>query len=163
MTNHGIDYIRLLVIRGVDDEASLALAASKLANKLNGLLVRWLRVGGILVTLMGFSILVTAAMKIWAVVFIVGGAASISVVLLIFQSLLYSFFGSEFSLGCHRCEIAVDSAPDLKRMSVVTLAPPLFSGEEKGRRHSIYNNDMCVPAICEWLADNSQSFATRDR
>jgi hypothetical protein len=117
---------RMLVIRGVDDEASLSLAAGSIASRLSYLLL----VGAIpmLVTMSSlFAALFQLLDARWAAV--VWGILILCVYLgtLIFFFLpgaFKSFFGREFLVNGLVCDVAVDSGPDtLGQVEVITLRP----------------------------------------
>jgi hypothetical protein len=142
---------RMLVIRGVDDEASLALAAGAIASRLSNFL---LFVGiptfiAILAFLMGLGSWLPGEDKIRPLLpFIVDGAAFGAVLCLFLPGLFKSVFGREFLIGGMVCEIATDSVPDTSsQLNAITL-PPASNGR---LRHGIYNHEDCVKQIVDWL------------
>jgi hypothetical protein len=134
----------LLVIRGVDDEAALALAFGAIATRIN----RW-----ILGPLWKVALLLSLGSPFVQLVLILGGyhvvfgldiESAISVnralekglstlsallwaviaSLLVSPALFNGRFGREFLIGATRCEVAADSAPDSTRSRIITLQTP---------------------------------------
>jgi hypothetical protein len=115
---------RMLVIRGVDDEASLSLAAGSIASRLSYVV---LAVAIPVILTMSSFFLALSLLFEWAVV--VWGILMLCVCLggLIFFFLpgaFKSFFGREFLVNALVCDVAVDSGPDtLGQVEVITLRP----------------------------------------
>jgi hypothetical protein len=118
---------RMLVIRGVDDEASLSLAAGSIGSRLSFLTlvavfptistVGWLifgvshRLGFRLELWVAGLVLVALPLLALAFFFLPGGFKSF-------------FFGREFLVNAMTCDIAVDSVPDtLGQVEAITLRP----------------------------------------
>ena len=154
---------RMLVIRGVDDEASLFLAAGAIGSRLSHIilfsLIPWIYVAGlalIVVLTLPFidKHMFEPLLKVLVIVAAVGALAS-----LLLSGLFKSAFGTEFLIGAMRCDIAADSVPDTsQRVEAITLAPHAGThegedaGEDKGRvRHQIYTHPQCVSEIVGWL------------
>ena len=152
--------LKMLVIRGVGDEASLALAAGKIGNKLSQFmleasstalpitLLRNLLTAPSMLLLM----VATLFLEFQAWHLILYSPLILTLVFGLAPSVFKSFFGREFFLGCSRCEIEVDSVPDCKYAAIVTLAVSPFPEADRNRRgHSIYQHPECVPTIADWL------------
>ena len=142
---------RMLVIRGVDDEASLSLAAAAIGSRLSHIIVfsvvPWIYVPGfflaiILNGLFKENPMVDSLMKVVIVVSALGALA-----FFVLLGLFKSAFGKEFLIGTMRCDIAVDSVPDTsQRVEAITLAPQTGTP-----RHQIYSHPQCVSEIVGWL------------
>jgi hypothetical protein len=176
----------LLVIRGVDDEAALALASGSAANAINRLTLRvmwkWLMFfGGLIV--FGYWLEKYGLIRLpWidaARVDQIGRCTWLVLMvgtffLLILPGLLNIRFGREFLIGAFRCEIAADSAPDSIRARIVTLEAPYQplplrtpaqwlllwwqSPPTTSRmRHKIYNYPGCASEIAKWLNEQVQT------
>ena len=137
---------RMLVIRGVDDEASLFLAAGAIGSRLSHLIlfsvVPWIVVAA--AVLMFVSILpfmekrVDLLLRILVLICAFGALA-----FLVLPGLFKSAFGRQFLIGAMRCDIAANSVPDTsQRVEAITLAP-----ESGAPRHAIYGHPRCVNEI----------------
>jgi hypothetical protein len=140
---------RTLVIRGVDDEAVLSLAAGAIASRLSYVLLfsvvpkAYVTVFLLSVILSGLGVGAVDWLLRPLIVLLCLGALA----LLILPGIFKSVFGREFVIGAMRCDIAADSVPDTsERVEAITLAP------ETGRpRHQIYEHPRCVSEIVDWL------------
>jgi hypothetical protein len=162
---------RMLVIRGVDDEASLSLAAGSIGSRLSYLVL----VGAIpaLVTMAMFLFFLSELFE-WAVNVLLGIMMLCSylgaLIFFFVPGVFKSFFGREFLVNALVCDISVDSAPDtVGQVEVITLRPveavpkrlgeiPIFMGgtltfskSSWHLRHGIYNHPDCVDEIVRWL------------
>ena len=138
---------RVLVIRGVDDEASLFLAAGAIGSRLSYIVlfsvIPWIVVAA--GVLMAIS-LIDKRMD-WLLKMVVLVCALGALVFLMLPGLFKSAFGKEFLIGAMRCDIAANSVPDTsQRVEAITLAPATGSP-----RHQIYNHPQCVSEIVGWL------------
>jgi len=168
---------RMLVIRGVDDEASLSLAAGSIGSRLSYLVL----VGAIpaIVTMTMFVSYLSFVIKLPSAVFGILMFSSFFGALIFFfvPGVFKSFFGREFLVNALVCDISVDSAPDtVGQVEVITLRPvevvrknfsiptdpqrfgwdPNFMGMPFSKpswhlRHGIYNHPDCVDEIVRWL------------
>jgi hypothetical protein len=115
---------RMLVIRGVDDEASLSLAAGSIASRLSYLV---LIVAIPVILTMSSFFLALGQRFAWAAVVWVILILCVYLGALIFFFLpgaFKSFFGREFLVNALVCDVAVDSGPDtLGQVEVITLRP----------------------------------------
>ena len=121
---------RMLVIRGVDDEASLSLAAGSIGSRLSFLTLVAV-IPAIYAVVVVFLLLVSffglesslSKSGLW-----IGGliiAVFFGALILFFvPGAFKSFFGREFLINGMTCDIAVDSGPDtLGQVEAITLRP----------------------------------------
>jgi pimeloyl-ACP methyl ester carboxylesterase len=108
----------MLVIRGVDDEASLSLAAGAIGSRLS-----YLVLVGVIPAIGYISLLVMSA-SFSDTLFVYLGAAFSAPMLLVLPGVFKSVFGREFLVNALACDIAVDSVPDKSgQVEVITLRP----------------------------------------
>jgi pimeloyl-ACP methyl ester carboxylesterase len=179
-TKGGMDWRSIgtptLVIRAVDDEASLGLTAGTIGNRLSLVLVRlimrikhmmaswkntiaymlalalalFLLIEVELIPVFRFTNDITDNWSIFLFYLLLYIPWLISLVLVLFAGFFKSVYGRELFLASFLCEINSHSAPDMgKSASVVTLS--VASGRESGLRHSIYDHEDCVPHIVAFL------------
>jgi hypothetical protein len=165
--------LRMLVIRGIDDEASLSLAAGSIGSRLSYLMLVgllpvacWAILGSMIA---GAAIPILAPSESLLGPVIAISAASAGIFLLL-PGVFKSVFGREFLLNGLTCDIAADSVPDtLYGVQAITLplteeAPNAGSTDRTDKvllknwadsilrlQHGIYNHPECVKAIVEWL------------
>jgi hypothetical protein len=149
--------LRLLVLRGTGDEASIPLSLSSIVSRMTALLASLNNryAAGLLFGGLGFGILLKAilddGLASWrsAVVFVVVAVSVSAIPLFLFRvatNIGRVIFGYELIFSSSRVEIEAHSAPDLfAGSSVVTLRP---SGST---RHSIYMHGGCIPLSLEWF------------
>lgn len=141
---------RVLVIRGVDDEASLFLAAGAIGSRLSYLMLFSVipRIVVVAAVLMAISTLPFMEKRMdWPLKMVVLVCAFGALAFLILPGLFKSAFGKEFLIGAMLCDIAADSVPDTsQRVEAITLAPAPGS-----LRHQIYDHPQCVSEIVGWL------------
>jgi hypothetical protein len=147
------------VIRAIDDEASLALAAGTVSNKLLlalGILLipfSTRSVAFYLLVLVAIILMSLAAGPVWLesdigliVWFALPGAAVIITVLL--ASGCMSVYGRELLLTAVMCQVNSDSVPDINPLgSIDVFTFPDVELHTRGFRHSIYDNLDCVDLI----------------
>jgi hypothetical protein len=146
----------ILIIRGVDDEASLALAAGSIGSRLSSLFLL-----SVIPTLYGVGLSLIFLLVVLLnldeqrgqllelMVAIAGSLGAF--VFLMLPGMFKSTFGKEFLTTAFVCEIAADSAPDARgSVDAVTLSPskPPASWQ---LRHGIYSHPECVNEIVRWL------------
>jgi hypothetical protein len=142
---------RMLVIRGVDDEASLTLAAGSIGSRLSSLVLFIVIPGVYLFGVAALALLDWSGIWRTEALFIgaLYGCAFAALICLFLPGMCKSAFGREFLTTAFVCETAADSAPDTSaRLDSVTLSPA-----EAGRRlrHCIYEHPQCVSEIARWL------------
>ena len=141
---------RMLVLRGVDDEAALSLAVGAIGARLSYIIlfstIRWVLLAWIVVLLFGTFLLDKGIVDLllrWLIAVSAIGAFAFFFLFGVFKAA----FGKEFLIGAMRCEIAVDSMPDTSGpIHAVTLAPDI-----EASRHGIYSHPLCVSEIVNWL------------
>jgi hypothetical protein len=154
----------LLVLRGVDDEASLSLAAGAIGNRITHFFLGSFlpNVTAVFVLISFLAILITwffgSVGDWWEQLGLVGlgWAAAIATVVLFLPGSFRTVFGRELLLGCWRCEISADSSPDtIAGVRVNTFLRP--GSREGGLRHSLYANPEVAPYIATWLTASVQA------
>jgi hypothetical protein len=125
----------MLVIRGVDDEASLSLAAGSIGSRLSYALLVGV-IPYILTTILNFSffglvpaLAGTLSSKIFLVVFF--GTLLCGMMFFVLPGVFKSvFYGQEFLVSGLICDIAVDSVPDTSgQVEAITLMPVGFESQ----------------------------------
>ncbi|MGY4433986.1 hypothetical protein ACVWWO_006463 [Bradyrhizobium sp. F1.13.1] len=144
----------LLVLRGIDDEASLTLAAGAIGNR-----AAQLAIGYVLPNLSNIFFAIGLAIFGLAVSQIADIASTllmwaIATLALFVPGCFRSVFGRELVTGSWRCEVSADSAPDAnKGVRVLTLTGS--RRYDKTLRHALYKHPEVVPAIVSWLTQPS--------
>jgi hypothetical protein len=153
------DHDWLLVLRGIDDEASLSLAAGTIGNRLTHLLLGSLlpRLSGIFILVMlvslPFGTFDSAGTRFGIVAF--GWTCALASLVFFLPGCFRSFFGRELLLGCWRCEMCVDSSPDT--IAGIRVKTFLQAGSKGGGlKHALYNNPEVAPYIAAWLTGTMQ-------
>ncbi|MET4628419.1 hypothetical protein ABIB83_005452 [Bradyrhizobium sp. I1.8.5] len=160
----------LLVLRGVDDEATLALASGSIGNlvfryTLNTALPvagAFLSLLSILLVLLSLGILLlgndptVSKMTDHAaglIAIIVGiGLPIIGLVCFLLPGLFRAPCGKEMFLGAWRCEVSVDSVPDaVDGIQIRTLPVDVSDGASRVLRHYLHGHPNVVPAVVDWL------------
>lgn len=156
----------LLVLRGVDDEASLILAAALFGKRMIHFIIeRIIPRSSQFLTIIGLLTLV--ASKAAAPIFEVGPAISldavqlagivmsiVSTITLLLPGCFSALFGYELLFECWRCEIAANSAPDISGgVKVKTLLTS--SATERETRHSLYLHPAAPLCVVEWIGKGS--------
>jgi hypothetical protein len=142
--------LKLFVLRGANDEASLTLAAGKIAGKLS----RIFRKGIVYLAYLFFAgpwgwLLgnwMSAHPKVDDFAFdlaLTGG--TLSFLLLYAPALFNTVFGREFLIGAARAEIVADSVPDAPHAFVKTLDPQF--NYHSILQHYLYDHPECAYAI----------------
>jgi hypothetical protein len=142
---------RMLVIRGVDDEAALSLAAGSLGSRMTYFVLTWLIPAYFPIALIIWILVHSDALLIFP----------LSAVLFFFlPGVFKSAFGREFLIKALVCDIVADSVPDTAEwVTAITLppvkAPSWLQALQKFSllqlRHGIYNHPQCVDEIMRWL------------
>jgi hypothetical protein len=147
----GLSGPQMLVIRGVDDEAALSLAAGAIGSRLSS------QVLFLLPTLIGIGMSLLFVLS-WVgvqtespLLVVTAGGAFTALVLLFLPGICKSVFGKEFMTTAFVCEIAADSAPDAaRRIDAITLSPIRGTAGHR-MRHGIYDHPECVNQIVDWI------------
>jgi hypothetical protein len=150
----------ILIVRAVDDEASLVLAfgaiLNRLAPKITMLLVRFF-VFALLAT--GLYLVVFSPGRIWTILedLIDNYTATImsvtvwsSTIVMCSLMVSRSVHGREMAIAPSDCQVNAQSVPDGVALSrIVTLVSDVPT---KGLRHGIYEHDHCVDTISNWVS-----------
>jgi hypothetical protein len=157
----------MIVIRGVDDEASLALAIGSLGARIGRLVSN--QVIGIIYGLMTSLTLFAYGMNTIGIVIIskcynitvevhwLNIAADVLFIVVLTVPIVFRIVAScckmfserEFFLNWQHFEIAAGTTPDSSNGIPTTTLPPI-SGST-GLRHLIYDHPDCAKAIVNWL------------
>jgi hypothetical protein len=149
---------RLLVLRGVDDEASLSLATGAVLNRLTrsiynaiaSLLFGPLSLVAIIATALAIVVLGQSTKHYgWAILFVplsILWASGLTSLFLL--SLARGVFGWEMSRGAMRCDVLFDSVPDLDDVKVRTVG---VGSQTPGLVHSLHELEEVPLAIADWL------------
>jgi hypothetical protein len=136
---------RLLVIRAIDDEASLAMAVGAIANYLTATSI-------LFVCYLFFFLLPILSMDIipvWALRALVAGVFALIVMLFGAFMVSRTVHGRELAVSPIECQINTQSAPDAIDLSgVITLVSRKYV---KSLRHGIYEHENCAKAISDWV------------
>jgi hypothetical protein len=134
----------MLVVRGVDDEAGLTLAAAAIANRISFFFFKV--IGG------GAGLLICVGVARYGVTYLPTIAVLICVLTfacLLFAGLAKSFVGRELVYGSLSFHIKSHSTPDhIQGMSVITLSPAASDGL---LRHAIYSHQHVIEVIVGWI------------
>jgi hypothetical protein len=156
----------ILILRGIDDEASISLSLGSAINRFTALLVSALPLMiarillwtiAILFPILIFSsILGVPRIVHWSeyllshAVLLCLALSSIACLAIQAVPIGKSFFGKELFWGSDQFEIAVNSAPDAAGSMVLkTIKQNLLT---RGTlRHALYENPACIKSIVSWL------------
>jgi Alpha/beta hydrolase family len=138
----------LLIVRGIDDEAALSLAAGAIGTRLSRFIFE---------TVVGLGFLSLGILPLFhdttnrtpfgyvqiyeAFIFFLALSS------LMAPSVFRAVFGKELLAGALRCDVLADSVPDGDSAKVVTLRSV---SRKTGLSHSIYNNPFAPSAIANW-------------
>jgi hypothetical protein len=147
-----------LVIRGVDDEASLTLAAGSIGSRLSSLVLfivipAIIFLAMLLIPLSGWlgANFLSSERRDFLYVLVLDGCAFGALALLFLPGVCKSAFGREFLTTAFVCEIASDSTPDTSSSTDVVTLSPVRAAEGKRLRHYIYDHPECVNEIVRWV------------
>ena len=145
-TRLGVSAQRLLVIRAIDDEASLALALGTISNYLAARLITYVLFLAIILTPI---LLYTRWFPNWAYAAMLAGFIVLSITLAGVLVLSRLVHGHEIAVSPLECQINTQSVPDAVNLSqVVTLVSNSYL---KSLRHGIYEHENCAKAISDWV------------
>ena len=163
----------LLVLRGVDDEASLTLAAGSIGNRVAHFILgsalpfaqdklAMLAVPAMIAYFVGRMAGSSGAgwvsdVLVAAIEFGFAGIALLGAITFFLPGIFRSVFGRELIFGSWRCEIAANSSPDGGdgvRVRTLLLPPRLA---KRKLRHAIYMNPEVPPCIAKWLRTSSSA------
>jgi hypothetical protein len=142
---------RLLVIRAIDDEASLTLALGAIFNYVTARLMTFV------FFLAGVLTIITPYSKAWLPGWVYrwvypatfAGFVVFTLLLLGVLMVSRSVHGRELARSPMECQINTQSAPDAIDLSqIVTLVSRSYV---KSLRHGIYEHENCAKAISDWV------------
>jgi hypothetical protein len=146
---------RLLIIRAIDDEASLGLALGTIVSYFTTraiTYVRWVLVVPISIFLMPILMHVFRIPFLeveWYEDAINVGCSALILILLGLLSVARTAHGRELARTPMECQINTQSAPDAKGLSeIVTLVRRTYV---KSLRHGIYDHEDCAKTISDWV------------
>lgn len=152
---------RLLVLRGIDDEASLVLAAGATTNRLMRLVYAFvfgkhfvrilLMIGFANVTLIILSYKQIAYWLFSSLMFLLGFAAVGPLLAIVASCLARAVFGREMVTGALRCDASFESTPDSSHVYVRTIQSV---GAGDNLFHSLYQNPMLPQIIASWITND---------
>ncbi|MFC3968852.1 hypothetical protein ACFOVS_12050 [Rhizobium lemnae] len=166
----------VLILRAVDDEASLVLAAGAIGNRICIVALKIAQTLALISVHPLYLLPVAFCMTMFSFLFVnFGGlfsdparnlyfATTAFIAIFIFlpgvlylaalflSGLFKSTHGRELFLGAINTVLNAQSAPDIHQSArIVTL--PGFQRRNGGFRHSVYDHSDCAPTIVEWLAN----------
>jgi hypothetical protein len=150
----------ILVVRGVDDEASFALALGGMVARANHLMLAFfselqifIRIGSGLLAAVALAY-VGSTGPLLSSPGATAGFVLFCITVLMFAGLFViplakCALSRELAWASTRCDIAVNSSPDaLSGIQVVTL--PQTAASERLSRHSIYQHELCAATVADW-------------
>jgi hypothetical protein len=152
-STNAIGKTSLLVIRGIEDEAGLILAAATMGNRLSSVVLAALatRYGWASFALMGLGSFIAKAIGFIATAKVLYLILTISAVCLfvlpIIAGLFKSVFGRELAVGSSRVIVQADGVPDHVDATVVTLTASVVHP----LRHSVYETDLASWVTPPWI------------
>jgi hypothetical protein len=143
---------RLLVVRAIDDEASLALALGTIVNYFIARTITYLSVIFVAINLLllfGLIFQWPSWLPEWAYAASLGAFTAVVIILGGVLMLSRSVHGRELALAPMDCQINTQSAPDAVDLSkIVTLVSQNYA---KSLRHGIYEHENCAKTISDWV------------
>jgi len=143
---------RLLVIRAIDDEASLTLALGAIVNYVTARSITYVLLLYLLLTTIIVPVQQTHVIS-WlsdeALGFVLLAMFPVTIVLFSILMLARSVHGRELALSPMECQINTQSTPDAIGLSkIVTL---VRNTHIRSLRHGIYDYEDCAKAISDWV------------
>lgn len=146
---------RLLIIRAIDDEASLAMALGTIVNVAAAKAITFIYASFVLVSVSSYIIqsknLLDFEVPYALELLLVMVAAFLAALIVLFGMLVASrvVHGRELAISPMECQINTQSAPDVVDLSkIVTLVSNAFV---KSLRHGIYDHEDCAKTISDWV------------
>jgi hypothetical protein len=146
---------RLLVIRAIDDEASLTLALGAIVNYVTARSITYLLLLYLVIMIVPFvALLIVSVVDLteWLVIGPVGlfyGCSAFAIVLLGVLMVSRTVHGRELARSPMECQVNTQSTPDGVGLSrIVTLVRRTF---KKSLRHGIYDHEDCAKTISDWI------------
>jgi hypothetical protein len=143
---------RLLVIRAVDDEASLTLALGAIVNYVTARSITYVLLLYVLLAILILPLRATHVIS-WLSDGVLGlvllAMFPVTIVLSSMLMLARSVHGRELALSPMECQINTQSTPDAIGLSkIVTLVRHTHI---RSLRHGIYDHEDCAKAISDWV------------
>jgi hypothetical protein len=141
---------RLLVIRAIDDEASLVLALGTIFNYGTTKAIAFSSaILPFLIALLAFGLATWKPSGDWHYNFAQIIGIALIFVLLGVLTASRTVHGTELAMSPMECQINTQSAPDATDVSqVITLISHTYV---QSRRHGIYEHENCARAISDWI------------
>jgi len=159
---------QILVLRGIDDEASLALAAGAIGARVATLLLSFISwFGKVSWVLMGAAITLLTVIQwgghriipadfedtLWLLgLVLVSIIGMINLTVIFLPGLFKSVYGRELLFGMSRIDVAANSVPDLKGDVQVETLPTRALSHNK-IIHQLYDHPWCTAVIVRWLKE----------
>ncbi|MGY3610156.1 MULTISPECIES: hypothetical protein [unclassified Bradyrhizobium] len=140
----------LLVLRGVDDEAALSLAAGAIANRLLRFVYEFVYRPSTMVIFLLLSVTLMLSKELGIAHVIQSVIVLIAVGCLFLPSLIRPVFGRELAFGAARCDASFESAPDANRAKIVTLRSRLGATH---LIHSIHQHPEAPSVMVSWIVE----------
>jgi hypothetical protein len=164
--------VEICVLRGIDDEASLALALAssigRLTDVLVGLILPLTKIATLAACIVGLPIAADMVLNIvipksvidWSlylvtpIVVVIFVANFIGVAGMSILPIAKSFFGRElFWLG-FQFDIAANSAPDIAGLAYICTLP----ATTETSRHSLYSNPHCLARLLSFITNDQRNY-----
>jgi hypothetical protein len=144
---------RLLVIRAIDDEASLILALGAIVNYITArsiTFIYWIFIFFSFIWMLPqFIFRFDWSVAYWYEHVAQLGVATLIITLLGLLSVARAAHGSELAVSPMECQINTQSAPDAVGLSkIITLVRRTYV---KSLRHGIYDHEDCAETISDWV------------
>jgi hypothetical protein len=140
---------RLLILRGIDDEAALSLAAGALTNRLLRFLYNFIATTSVFILLVVMFLLIWATKNGNIIFFTMTFLFSVALLCLFLPSVTRPVFGTELAFGAARCDTLYDSVPDSDRAKVVTLRAET---DQDQLVHAIHQHPAAPQLVVDWFA-----------
>jgi hypothetical protein len=140
---------RLLVIRAIDDEASLTMALGTILNYTTARSVVFLFLRLSALPALALIILKAFDFPHWTLIAAVAAYFALLIMLLGLLMVSRLVHGSELARSPLECQINTQSTPDADGLSkIVTLVRRTYL---KSRRHGVYDHEDCPKTISDWV------------
>jgi len=150
--------LKILVVRGVDDEATLTLAAGAIGNRISSKLYHMIATfAAVLVPLCAWhgpsSLLpripgLNDSQNEWFATFLI--IPAVALLCLVLSGSFKSVYGRELSFGTLFMQVKSHSTPDSDELLAITLTSPKL--QLSGLRHGIYNHENVCETVADWIA-----------
>jgi hypothetical protein len=156
---------RLLVIRAIDDEASLALALGAIVNFVTARFATYIVyisfTGPIILFSFKYNLVPVEAQTVATWAYFATAVGFVILIPMLLGGLMVSrlVHGSELATSPMECQINTQSAPDAVDLSqIVTLVSHNYV---KSLRHGIYAHENCAKAISDWVRSQLDALHVR--